>query len=44
MSAKKIAICMGRQSDWPTMKEAAAILDSSGCAMRYPYHLCPSHP
>ena len=28
MSATKIAICMGSQSDWPTMKEAAAILDS----------------
>ena len=28
MSAIKIAICMGSQSDWPTMKEAAAILDS----------------
>ncbi len=28
MSATKIAICMGRQSDWPTMKEAATILDS----------------
>ncbi len=28
MSATKIAICMGSQSDWPTMKEAAAILGS----------------
>ena len=28
MSATKIAICMGSQSDWPTMKEADAILDS----------------
>ena len=28
MSATKIAICMGSQSDWPTMKEAATILDS----------------
>ena len=28
MRATKIAICMGSQSDWPTMKEAAAILDS----------------
>ena len=28
MSATKIAICMGSRSDWPTMKEAAAILDS----------------
>ena len=28
MSATKIAICMGSQSDWPTMKEAADILDS----------------
>ena len=28
MSATKIAICMGSQSDWPTMNEAAAILDS----------------
>ena len=28
MSATKIAICMGSQSDWPTMKESAAILDS----------------
>ena len=28
MSATKIAICMGSQSDWPTMKEAAAILYS----------------
>ena len=28
MSATKIAICMGSQSDWPTMKEAAATLDS----------------
>ncbi len=25
-SSKKIAICMGSQSDWKTMKEAAAIL------------------
>ena len=31
MSAIKIAICMGSQSDWPTMKEAAAILDSLMC-------------
>ena len=28
MSAIKIAICMGSQSDWPTMKEATDILDS----------------
>ena len=28
MSGTKIAICMGSQSDWPTIKEAAAILDS----------------
>ena len=28
MSATKIAICMGSQSDWPTMKEAATIMDS----------------
>ena len=28
MSRTKIAICMGSQSDWPTMKEAVAILDS----------------
>jgi 5-(carboxyamino)imidazole ribonucleotide mutase len=28
MSNIKIAICMGSQSDWPTMKEGVAILDS----------------
>ena len=28
MSEIKIAICMGSQSDWPTMKEGVAILDS----------------
>jgi len=28
MSKIKIAICMGSQSDWPTMKEGVAILDS----------------
>ena len=28
MSLTKIAICMGSQSDWPTMKEGVAILDS----------------
>ena len=28
MSRTKIAICMGSQSDWPTMKEGVAILDS----------------
>jgi 5-(carboxyamino)imidazole ribonucleotide mutase len=28
MSTAKIAICMGSQSDWPTMKEGVAILDS----------------
>jgi 5-(carboxyamino)imidazole ribonucleotide mutase len=27
MSKIKIAICMGSQSDWPTMKEGVAILD-----------------
>ena len=27
MSNIKIAICMGSQSDWPTMKEGVAILD-----------------
>ncbi|MEL0042232.1 MAG: 5-(carboxyamino)imidazole ribonucleotide mutase, partial [Candidatus Puniceispirillum sp.] len=26
-STPRIAICMGSQSDWATMKEAAAILD-----------------
>ena len=26
MSRAKITICMGSQSDWPTMKEAVAIL------------------
>ena len=28
MSRTKIAICMGSQSDWQTMKESVAILDS----------------
>ncbi|MGB2464726.1 MAG: 5-(carboxyamino)imidazole ribonucleotide mutase [Candidatus Puniceispirillaceae bacterium] len=28
MSRTKIAICMGSQSDWPTMKKGVAILDS----------------
>ena len=28
MSRTKIAICMGSQSDWPTMKEGVGILDS----------------
>ena len=28
MSRAKIAICMGSQSDWQTMKESVAILDS----------------
>jgi len=28
----KIAICMGSQSDWKTMQEAAAILDEFGAA------------
>ena len=28
MSRTKIAICMGSQSDWPTMKAGVAILDS----------------
>ena len=28
----KIAICMGSQSDWPTMSEASKILDDFGIA------------
>ena len=28
MSRTKIAVCMGSQSDWPTMKEGVAILDN----------------
>ena len=31
-SRAKIAICMGSQSDWPTMSEAAKILDDFGIA------------
>ena len=31
-AAPKIAICMGSQSDWPTMSEAANILDGFGIA------------
>ena len=36
MSNIKIAICMGSQSDWPTMKEGVAILDSldASCDVR----------
>ena len=33
MADKKVGIIMGSQSDWPTMKEAAAILD----ALQVPY-------
>ena len=28
----KVGIIMGSQSDWPTMKEAAAVLDELGVA------------
>jgi len=32
MSAVKVGIIMGSQSDWPTMKEAADVLDELGIA------------
>ena len=32
MSDVKVGIIMGSQSDWPTMKEAADILDEMGVA------------
>ncbi len=32
MSEARVGIIMGSQSDWPTMKEAAAILDELGVA------------
>ena len=32
MSAVKVGIIMGSQSDWPTMKEAADVLDELGVA------------
>ncbi len=32
MSDVKVGIIMGSQSDWPTMKEAADILDELGVA------------
>lgn len=32
MSAPKVGIIMGSQSDWPTMKEAADVLDELGVA------------
>ena len=32
MSETKVGIVMGSQSDWPTMKEATAILDELGVA------------
>ena len=32
MTVVKVGIIMGSQSDWPTMKEAAAILDELGVA------------
>ena len=34
LSTPRIAICMGSQSDWATMKEAAAILDVLTLTMR----------
>ena len=37
MSDIKVGIIMGSQSDWPTMKEAATILDELGIALRRPY-------
>jgi 5-(carboxyamino)imidazole ribonucleotide mutase len=32
MAQVKVGIIMGSQSDWPTMREAAAILDELGVA------------
>ena len=40
-SIPKIAICMGSQSDWPTMKEAADMLDILGIA--YVSHIISAH-
>ena len=41
MSDVKVGIIMGSQSDWPTMKEAANILDELGIA--YEKHIVSAH-
>ncbi|KUJ79550.1 5-(carboxyamino)imidazole ribonucleotide mutase [Ruegeria profundi] len=41
MSDVKVGIIMGSQSDWPTMKEAATILDELGIA--YEKHIVSAH-
>ncbi len=34
MSEPRVAICMGSDSDWPTMQAAAEVLDSLGITNR----------
>ncbi len=41
MSAKPIAICMGSQSDWPTMRHAAVVLDE--LEVGYDAHIVSAH-
>ena len=41
-SVPKVGLIMGSQSDWPTMRNAAAMLDRLGVA--YEARIVPAHP
>ena len=43
MAGVRVGIIMGSQSDWPTMHEAADVLDELGVAVRGADRLGPPH-